>query len=206
VLSSLYRVLHLSAANMGADLVFIDLGPNLGALNRISIISSDYVITPLTPDMYSLQGLSNIGPTLQAWRNEWHEHKENNPSKTLLLPQGNMQALGYIVMQHSERAGRPTRSYHKWIDRIPKVFHQAVLLEKDSPLSVDEDPYCLARMKHYRSLLQMAREAQKPMFNLSSADGAFGSHAEAVANCKADFSKLVALLAVRIGLDTTPQE
>ena len=201
VLSAMYRVLLKAAESMGADLVFIDVGPNLGALNRAAIIASDYVITPLAPDMYSLQGLSNLGPTLRKWRREWQNHAKNNPVRDLRLPPGNMDPLGYIVMQHSERAGRPTKSYHKWIDRIPGVFRKEVLDKRGSSLSVDNDPYCLARLKHYRSLMPMAMEAQKPIFSLTAADGAFGSHYEAVANCKADFIRLTELLAQRIHLN-----
>ncbi len=172
----------------------MDVGPNLGALNRVALIASDFVITPLAPDRYSLQGLGNLGPTLRKWRKKWEKERQENPLNNLPLPPGNMKPLGYIVMQHSERAGRPTKSYHKWIGRIPEVFHREVLEDASIPLSVDEDTYCLARLKHYRSLMPMAMEARKPIFNLTAADGAFGSHGEAVANCRTDFSRLVELL------------
>jgi hypothetical protein len=46
------------------------LGPNLGAINRVAIISANYVVVPLAPDLFSLQGLRNLGPTLRDWRSE----------------------------------------------------------------------------------------------------------------------------------------
>ncbi|MCL1939964.1 MAG: AAA family ATPase [Desulfovibrionaceae bacterium] len=200
VLSCLYRVLRKCAENSGSDLVLIDVGPNLGALNRVAIIASDYVITPLAPDRYSLQGLANLGPTLRKWRKAWRKYMEENPLPTLELPKGGMDPIGYIVMQHSERAGRPTKSYHKWIDRIPEVFHKEVLEGAAVGLTIDDDEYCIAQIKHYRSLMPMAMEARKPIFSLTAADGAFGSHAEAVENCRKAFSRLVALLEERLGL------
>ena len=39
---------------------------------------------------------------------------------------------------------------------------------------------CIARLKHYRSLVPMAQEAHKPIFHLTTADGAIGNHAQAV--------------------------
>jgi chromosome partitioning protein len=44
---------------------------------------------------------------------------------------------------------------------------------------VKDDPWCLALLKHYHSLMPMAQEAHKPMFHLKVADGAIGSHFQA---------------------------
>ena len=56
--------------------------------------------------------------------------------------------------------------------------------------SVDADPYCLAQLKHYRSLMPLSYEARKPVFALKPADGAFGGHQAAVAEAAADFAAL----------------
>jgi len=63
---------------------------------------------------------------------------------------------------------------------------------------VENDPYNLALLKHYRSLMPLAMEARKPMFHLKPADGAIGSHVEAVANCYEDFSSLAERLSKEI--------
>jgi len=55
-------------------------------------------------------------------------------------------------------------------------------------------------MKHYRSLMPMAMEARKPIFFLKSADGAIGSHTEAVRNCYTDFQKLAGKIAASAGV------
>ena len=51
-----------------------------------------------------------------------------------------------------------------------------------------------------RSLMPMAMEARKPMFELTPADGAIGAHTTAVRNCREDFQKLAEAIASRIGL------
>lgn len=58
----------------------------------------------------------------------------------------------------------------------------------------------LARMRHYSSLLPMARAARKPMFRLTSADGAIGAHQSAVKMCGEEFSALAIKIASLVGL------
>lgn len=54
-------------------MVLIDVGPSLGAINRATILSAQYVVVPLVPDLFSLQGLQNPEPTLRRWWKEWSE-------------------------------------------------------------------------------------------------------------------------------------
>ena len=58
----------------------------------------------------------------------------------------------------------------------------------------------LQRIKHYRSLMPMAMEARKPMFALTSADGAIGAHQANVQQCHNDFSALCRQIAARVGV------
>ena len=191
VTSAFWRVLQAGANEHQADAILVDLGPNLGAINRAALIGSDYVVIPLGPDLFSLQGLRNLGPTLENWRKGWKERLEKNPITDLELPSGSMKPLGYIVMQHSVRRDRPVKSYDKWIARIPSTYREFVMKkpEEDAPL-VANDPHCFALMKHYRSLMPMAQEARKPIFLLKSADGALGAHTYAVKGAYDDFKNL----------------
>lgn len=57
-------------------------------------------------------------------------------------------------------------------------------------MTPDTDPYCLATIKHYRSLIPMAQEHRKPIFKLTPADGAIGANASAVQKARKDFEEL----------------
>ena len=187
-------------AEWGAELILIDVGPNLGAINRSALIASDQVCLPLAPDLFSLQGLKNLGPTLREWRAVWSDLLTKAPDD-LPMPKGAMQPIGYIVMQHGILDSRPVKAYKRWMDRIPSVYRDAVLNEGfQSTPTVAEDPYCLSLLKHYRSLMPMAMEARKPIFFLKSADGAIGAHIEAVRSCYTDFQKLAAKIAAKAGI------
>ncbi|NEP62036.1 MAG: AAA family ATPase [Symploca sp. SIO2G7] len=198
IISAFWRVMQKTAVVHKADLILVDLGPNLGAINRAALIAADYVVMPLSPDLFSLQGLQNLGPTLRRWRKNWKDRLDQNPADDLELPQGQIQPIGYVVLQHSARLDRPVKAYNRWIARIPNIYREAVLAEPvDNHLSVANDPHCLALVKNYQSLMPMAQEARKPIFHLKPADGALGAHATAAKNVYGDFKKLAGKIAER---------
>ena len=200
VMTAFHRVIEAGSAD-GVEVVLIDVGPNLGAINRSALIASDYVILPLAPDLFSLQGLKNLGPKLQEWRANWNELLMKAP-QDISMPKGQMKPSGYVVMQHGLRDNRPVKAYLRWMDRIPDIYRNSVLDDAvSSNVDVGEDPFNLALLKHYRSLMPLAMEARKPMFFLKPADGAIGAHVEAVNGCYQDFYQLAKKIAIDIGID-----
>jgi cellulose biosynthesis protein BcsQ len=71
--SAFWHILQAAAKQHEADCVLIDIGPGLGAITRSALIASENVVFPVSPDLFSLQGLRNIGPTCRKWRGEWRE-------------------------------------------------------------------------------------------------------------------------------------
>ena len=204
--SAFHRTILNAADKRNADLALVDVGPNLGAINRAAIVAANFVVFPLAPDLFSLQALRNVGPTLREWRNDWQDRLERRPQvPDLQLPSADILPAGYIVMQHAVRSGRPVQAYQKWIKRIPNVYRKEVLEQADGSVSsTEDDSECLATLKHYRSLMAMAREARKPMFHLRAADGALGGHIYAVQDCYRDFERLARRIAVSCGVVESP--
>ena len=199
VISAIWRILQKAANERGAEMILVDVGPNLGALNRAALVAADYVVVPLAADLYSLQGLRNLGPTLKRWREEWEERRPRNPTSDINVPSGGMYPIGYVVQQHGVRLGRPVKAYDKWANRMPAEYSKNILMNDNAPiLSPDLDDNCLATVKHYRSLVPLAQEARKPIFQLTSADGAVGGHASAANAASADFGNLAKRIAERI--------
>ncbi len=204
VITALSRVLSQAKEQAEADLVLIDVGPNLGAINRAALIAADFVVTPLAPDLFSLQELRNLGPTLRNWRKQWQSRltraAELAGLTKLVLPSGAMKPIGYVVMQHASRLDRPVKAYAKWMEAIPNEYRNSVLGEaatSETSLPSSSDEHCLATLKHYRSLMPYAQEARKPMFKLTAADGALGGHVNAVQDCYWDFRTLACEIATR---------
>jgi len=191
------------AGSFQADIALIDVGPNLGAINRVALIASDHVVIPLAPDLFSLQGLRNVGPTLKKWRKDWRKRLEAKPGNlNVELPSGHMQPAGYVIMRHSVRLSRPVQAYARWIRQAPSTYMEYVLegqKNRDSDNAAD-DERCLAHLKDYRSLMPMAQEARKPMFMLKPADGAIGAHQAAVSECYNDFKMLAERIIAACGI------
>jgi chromosome partitioning protein len=201
VMTAFYRAALLAAESRGAELVLVDVGPSLGALNRAALVACDFIVMPLGADLYSLQGLRNLGPALSQWRSGWKKRltQEQLPAG-LPLPSGDMQPIGYVVLQHAVRMDRPVKAYQRWVERIPRVYHESILKKSAGSPIPDPDPHRLATLKHYRSLMPLAQDARKPMFLLKPADGAIGGHSEAVLNCYQDFKGLALRIADASGV------
>ena len=198
VLTAFSTVMQDGAQQMNADIVLADVGPNLGAINRSALIATDYIIVPLGVDLFSLQGLRNLGPSLRRWREDWGKRKDNWVKPEFALPAGAMQPIGYVVQQHGVRLSRPVRAYDKWVNRMPEVYARNLLGDTEGPYAAtpaQDERHALATVKHYRSLVPMAQEARKPIFHLTTADGAIGSHAAAANDARRDFKRLASKIA-----------
>ena len=211
--SSLYRpfriltafsiVMQAGAEQMDASIILADVGPNFGAINRSALIATDYVVVPLGADLFSLQGLRNLGPTLNRWRQDWKQRKDNWTQPAFPLPNGRMQTIGYVVQQHGVRLNRPVKAYDQWVNRMPEEYARNLLGGHTGPYPPtpgQDAEHALATVKHYRSLVPMAQEARKPIFRLTPADGAIGSHAAAASDARHDFKVLAKKILERVKL------
>lgn len=201
VLTACWQVMQQAADEHEADLILVDVGPNLGAINRSALIASDFVVIPLGADLFSLQGLRNLGPTLRSWRTLWNKRLDNWSSPSFPLPLGSMTPIGYVAQQHGVRLSRPVKAYDRWLNRMPLEYRQSVLGQSvQAAPTVGSDPECLALLKHFHSLAPMAMEARKPLFLLKSADGAIGAHSYAVQDAYKDYRALAEKVLERIGI------
>ena len=192
--TAFYRLLK-QMSNGWAKLVLIDLGPNLGAINRAALIAADHVCVPFAPGPYTARDLKNFGSTLTQWRDAWSALKSND-SQGHGLPSGGMRPAGFVV------TWRPLQRTYPLLTQVPTAYRTHVLNQPlpESMPQIADDPNCLAQLKHSRSLLPLAMEAHKPVFALTPADGAIGAHAEAVRQSKTEFLRLANAIAAAVGL------
>ena len=191
-ISVFYRIIRQAAEENNTRTVLIDVGPNLGTINRAALLAAEYIVTPLAPDLFSLQGLKNLGPTINRWRNDWEQRLARKPSDlNIPLPTGKMKPAGYIIMQHVERLSRPVKAYQKWVEKIPQTYRKYVLdIKEDNSTSNRESHNEIGLIKNYQSLMPLAQDARKPIFLLKPAEGAIGAHAQSVSKCYVEFEKI----------------
>ena len=205
IVTAFWEVMQRSAVHCGARVVLVDIGPSLGAINRSALIATDFVVVPLAADLFSRQGLRNLGPTLRRWRKDWQQRRKNwnewdkDPHQPdLRLPEGGMKPVGYLIQQHGVRLNRPVMAYDRWAKQMPNEYKWHVLGQQSDTESMTPD--CIATVKHYRSLIPLGQNARKPIFRLSVADGAFGSHAAASREAFDDFKGLAEEILRRAGI------
>ncbi len=191
------------ATRLKIDIILFDVGPNLGAINRAALVASDAIVVPLAGDLFSIQGLRNLGPTLTSWRKGW-ENRLTNYAKTsgaspgIELPAGAMKPIGYVLQRQKVRFGRLVQAFTRWLARVPAEYHEHLLGTKGVNETIASDSECLAMFKDYQSLVPLAQDARKPIFHLRAADGALGAHSTAAREASADYRAFAEKLLARL--------
>ncbi|MFJ6213409.1 ParA family protein [Streptomyces sp. NPDC092296] len=194
--TAFHRIVDAAADAVEADIVLIDVGPNLGAINRAALIAADTVLMPLAADLFSLKGLSNLGPTLREWRRDWQQLVLPRIPAGFPAPRADMRPIGYVIMQPEMRLDRPVKAYERWLERIPGVYAAAVLGGR--PPAAEDGAHRIATLRNYRSLMPLSHDARKPMFDLKPADGALGSTQKYVQTCFREFRGLAEAVLDRV--------
>ena len=191
-------VYHLAwmYADLGLNVVAADLDPQA---NLTSMFLEDERLEALWADGGHRQTIYGaFQPLLEGTGDVAAPHVEDVSPGLSLVAGGQMRPAGYVVLQHAVRLDRPVQAYGRWMARIPGEYRCSVLDETDSGTpAINTDPACIATLKHYRSLMPLAREAHKPIFFLKPADGAISGHMAAVQDGYRDFRDLAKRIARR---------
>jgi putative cofactor-binding repeat protein len=195
--SAIHRYIEFAIEKTNAALVLIDLGPNLGALNRAVLASSDYFITPVAPDLFSIQGTENLGNKLVAWRKEWDQCNAAWAGGLLSIPKGRPSYLGYVVQMHNIRASSMEGMTAGW-GIYGKQLESAIttnIVDKLSPhgqvTKWADGNHRLGQIPNLHSLIPYSLEARKPVFDCSSKDGLRGAHLKRAADSQDHFKQIV---------------
>ena len=167
------------------DVILFDLGPSLGALNRSVLAASDYFVTPMGADIFSIVALRNIAEWLGHWSGLYKQGvqlcRNNNPgaAERYSIP-GQLRIdkgfAGFTVQQYStvtirgER--RATVAYDQILNQIPAQVENH-LSELAIP-GLDADALKLGDVPNLRSLIPLAQSANAPLAALTSRDGLAG--------------------------------
>jgi cellulose biosynthesis protein BcsQ len=190
VTSAVYRLINEFAAQNSIDYILIDLGPNLGSLNRAILLGCDNYIMPMIPDLFSLRGSQNLGRVFADWIRNYEQSKIRTGTLPFSTPAGKPTFSGYILQQFNVYNRRKTKAFQNWGSQIPSYIQRFVinpLQSIDPSLILTLPDYHIADFKNYHSLVPMAQDALKPVFELTSQDGVIGAHYEYVADCRREF-------------------
>ena len=75
---NLPEMLQTIAKRENVDYMIFDLSPNVGGLNEVILMSSDYFIVPTFPDYFCLQAVSSLEKNIAKWHTEIRRFKSDN--------------------------------------------------------------------------------------------------------------------------------
>lgn len=194
--SAIHRYILWAAEEVGADLVLIDLGPNLGALNRAVLASSDYFLTPVAPDLFSIQGTENLGRKLVAWRQDWDQVSQAWSNDQVPIPRGRPTYLGYVIQQHNIRsnAAGMTAGWSIYGNELLSAIQHNIVEALDPLEQVihwDDGNWLLGKIPNLHSLVPYSMNKKKPIFYCTSSDGLNGAHITKAKDSAQHFSDVI---------------
>ena len=202
VTSALSQLVNLKVKEIGADVVLYDVGPNVGALNRVVLLDCDYFISPVAADLFSLRALSTVGRSIAKWIAEWKTIRGLASKKEKLnLFSGRPAYMGYITSAFKVNTGRNATDPHAdWENKIaPRVKLRIINeLEKVGQNLVPQGGNKIGGIKHFHSL---APEAQKHGRALGKLRGLVNSgHYPQVDEALRQFSEITREIIRRTGI------
>lgn len=200
---------HLSGSY---DLMILDLGPSLGSLNRTALLGSDYFVTPMGADVFSILGLRNISSWLREWTSAYLRGLENceraSPGAAQRFGLATQLPIlhgfvGYTVQAYIAKFKQGEKRPTKAFERVTSSFGSEILanLQDFFVPGLDIDHALLGEVPNMYSLVPLAQTANAPIIDLRSSDGLVGSHYNQAKRYVEILSAVTASLAHNIGLE-----
>ena len=195
------------------DVAFLDLGPSLGSLNRTVLLGSDFFVTPMGGDIFSIAGVRNIA----LWLNDWITLYLNGIQQCDARHPGAVDEFrirrdvpiatgfaGYTIQQYITKAirgkRRPTLAFERILERVPTEVRNS--LQNYYHRGVDDNTVKLGDVPNLFSLIPLAQNANAPLINLTARDGLVGAQFQQAKEYAAILDHVARSLAVNIGLET----
>lgn len=126
----LHRLFNDLRKTHSFDHIIIDVGPSVGALTRLAVISCDAFFMPTSPDRFCNQAISVLGNVLADWTRRHNNICETFEPFGLETFSGSPVFLGAISQNFKAWAGKAKRSYRHWQNAIAETIKKTFLIYK----------------------------------------------------------------------------
>lgn len=175
---SIGAFIRQTASHHGFDYVLVDMSPSVGALNECLLMSSDYFIVPTAPDFFCAQAIKSLTNVIPRWNTEIAAFRDNGIVYS--FPMSPPKFIGFISQKYRPRNGAPAKSFQKWIDTIKdEVANSLIPVLSKINMSVDQnvfaanvvadEPFNLANISDFNSLIAQSQKHNVPVFALTDA-------------------------------------
>lgn len=186
------------------DIIMIDMGPSLGALNRSVILGVDAFLMPLSVDIFSMMAVENIIKSFNTWKSALsdaiHKYKEaeNEPFKIANnAVKWELNFAGYVMQQYKAKTKEGVREPVAAFERII-TKQKTELVELCNFFNSNIDDLTLGEIPTLSSVVPLSQQAHAPIFELSAKDGIVGSQYTRVSEAADFFHKIASNLLERL--------
>jgi cobyrinic acid ac-diamide synthase len=165
--------------HINSDLIVFDMSPSLGALNRSVLIGSDYFVTPVEADLFSLYALENIGTWLSKWTKDFERASQEYVNTNVIDDLRSALQIrngwtGYTVQQYVSRTSagviRNIKSYDRYKSQIPERAKGLEGFKSENTTKIE-----IGIVPNMFAMIPMAQAAHSPISDLKKEDGLRGT-------------------------------
>lgn len=160
------------------DYVLFDVSPSLGALNRSIMLSSDFFISPVSLDIFSLKAFENIASWIEGWWHDWERGLENVRRKESIpqLKYSKPEFIGYVTQSYL--AKRDSQGQRRAVQAYESIRAQidGIIVKNNLASSLSDRPFEIGTVPNLFSLVPMSQSNHTPIFGLTANDGVVGAH------------------------------
>jgi cellulose biosynthesis protein BcsQ len=199
-----YAIKELLSRLNNYDLVLVDMGPSLGALNRSVLLAVDYFLMPLSVDIFSLMAVGNIISSFDNWRQSLEDaiakHQRDEGYNFKIANKDitwNLKFLGYVMQQYKAKTKGGIR-------QPVQAFERIIEKQKDeianlcSAFNVNQSDVDLGVIPTLSSVVPLSQQAHAPVFSLGAQDGIVGSQYTRVSEAGEYFHSISEVLYARL--------
>lgn len=207
------NILKKHGSNKGYDYLIIDVGPSLGALNRSILLNSEYIVTPMGSDIFSLMGIRNIAEWIVDWRKKYNNSLElselrQSPEELERYfinnsVESTTQLVGFSIQQYNSRkfksGYRPVKAYDEIISKMPESITQTLNFIVPQRIT-DTSQLNLGDIPYLNSIIPIAQSNNTPLYTLESSHGVRGGQTSNVVRYREMLNNITTRLLSNISL------
>jgi cellulose biosynthesis protein BcsQ len=201
-------LLNKTAQKYEADYILIDMSPSLGAINQNLVTTSDFLIIPTTPDVFSVMAIESMARILPKWV-KWADYAQHLPilqNAVYPFKFRNLALLGIIIQKYRVRDGRPTMAFEEWATKLKVAIRERLIPKLEAAhvhvaqlVGQETSDYILSEIKDFNSLIAVSQKVGKPVYKLTPDDHKrVGMAAETAQKDVEDFRQIFHNLAQKV--------
>lgn len=159
--TAISTLVRAATTNNDYDFVFYDTGPNIGSLNRVLLLDSDFFVVPVACDLFSTRALSTLGQTLKRWFLDWRTIQSLAPDGSYLLS-GTPRFLGYIPQRfktYGQAMASVPAGFLPYVQR--RIYADVVSILRKVDTSLTRGTVSEARLGQVKDFATTAQKAQE---------------------------------------------